>query len=256
VAFAVDVAHSKPRGIPKAAWFMALGVAVFGIMGGIAISRRQTPQRPMIVETSQTPGSIETQPDPHSGAAPGSPESPRESTEPDMVFAEGENGSSDRERRRHSSSSSQQAPTTPEASAAARQAALERMIGGRVGSVPVLPATPLRTPSAPSTNNAAAGGNEQTSARTSSNVPREREAADRLERSGVVRRCWEQFKLRNPAATPRRIEISVRVNEAGAFTLRASGTGDESLSSCIQSRPVNALGPGAAASTTVHVTLN
>ena len=88
---------------------------------------------------------------------------------------------------------------------------------------------------------------------------REREAVDRVERSGVVRRCWDQFKLRNPAAARRRLAITVSVAATGAVALRIDDHSDPMLTTCIENRStaqIRTLGPGNTVQTTINVTLD
>ncbi len=118
------------------------------------------------------------------------------------------------------------------------------------------------TPSSNGANSAAAQTPAipapQGSARTRDSV-RERTATDQIERSGVVRRCWDQFKLRNPAAARRRITINVAVAESGAVSLRLAEATDGMLQTCIETRAgtqVRSLGPGSAVHTTLNVSLD
>jgi hypothetical protein len=74
----------------------------------------------------------------------------------------------------------------------------------------------------------------------------------------VIRRCWEQFKLRNPAAPRRSLSISFAISDAGAVSLRVPDRSEPNLAACIErgSRDVRNLGPGSASTGTTRVDLD
>ncbi len=270
VGVAVDVARPRQKGLPRSAWVLFAGVAVVGIAGGIALTKRPTHTEIAASVSEQT--AQPAQPE-HAAAPPPAETAPTqgESTTPDMVFAVGDDSPAAREHRRRAAVARPAAP--PEVSVAQRQAQLERMMGLGPGSVaaptPNLPAlraptqsNPAPTPSANANANPAATqsatATPQGSARTRDTV-RERTATDQIERSGVVRRCWDQFKLRNPAAPRRRLSINVSVAESGQVSLRLAETTDAMLQTCIETRAgtqVRSLGPGSSVHTTLAVSLD
>lgn len=267
IGVSVDVARPKPRGLPRSAWVLFAGVAVVGIAGGIALTRR--PPRTELAASVSEPSAQPSQSE-HAAPPPAelAPQAVGEPTTPDMVFAVGDDSPAAREHRRRAVAARPAA--APDISVAQRQAQLERMMGLSPGSVsaptPNLPAlrtpTPSPVPSPSAAANPAATQSaalpQQGSARTSNTV-RERTATDQIERSGVVRRCWDQFKLRNPAAPRRRLSISVAVAESGQVSLRIPEGTDAMLQSCIETRAgtqVRSLGPGAAVHTSLAVSLD
>ena len=147
-------------------------------------------------------------------------------------------------------------------SQAATQAALERALGIRGGGAIPNGPIPVQPPSRPvpsatnAPNGSAAANAPPVSAARS--LAREQGASNAIERSGVVRRCWEQFKLRNPAAPRRSLSIGFTVSEAGAVTLRVSDHSEPTLTNCIErgSRDVRNLGVGSASSGSTRVDLD
>ncbi|MFO0651946.1 MAG: hypothetical protein U0326_37345 [Polyangiales bacterium] len=271
IGVSVDVARPKPRGLPRSAWVLFAGVAVVGIAGGIALTKR--PPRTEIAASVSEPSAQPSQPE-HAAAPPPAalaPQAPGEATTPDMVFAVGDDSPAAREHRRRAVAA--RPAGTPDLTAAQRQAQLERMMGlgsGPVAAAPTPNLPALRTPTqstaaqtpgtSPAANPAAQSATTpaQGSARTRDTV-RERTATDQIERSGVVRRCWDQFKLRNPAAPRRRLSISVSVAESGQVSLRIPEGTDAMLQTCIETRAgtqVRSLGPGAAVHTSLAVSLD
>ncbi|MFO0602190.1 MAG: GYF domain-containing protein [Polyangiales bacterium] len=265
----VDVDRAKPKGFPKGVLVLAAGLAVVGIAGGIALSRpkpsppeaRPAAHAPIALPTPATqPAPAEPAPtEPAAQPAPTEPAAqPTENpASPDMAFA---GPGSDNARSSHGGGRRTPRPQATPESQAATQAALERALGIHGGAAPP-PSTQIATP--PMRNTAAAPNapsapqaNAPVSAARS--LDREQRAQSAIERSGVIRRCWEQFKLRNPAATRRSLTINFAVSAAGAVTLRVPNTSEPTLSNCIErgSRDVRSLGDGSPSSGSTRADLD
>jgi hypothetical protein len=259
----VDVARTKPRGVPKAAFVLALGVAVVGIAGGIALSRpKPPPPTPRAaahapVEPAPTPAPTPT---PEQVVAP-TPTPAVAPAPPDMAFPTPASDESNGHRPRsdHGSSRRQAAPAETQSETQRR---LEAALGIRGGSLPSQPAISptlpqpriVAAPNAPS-NSAAANTPPPSAARS---LARTNEVGEAIQRSGVVRRCWEQFKLRNPAAPRRSLSIGWSISDTGSVTLRVSDRSEPILANCIErgSRDVRNLGAGPAGSDSTRVDLD
>jgi len=259
----VDVARAKPRGVPMGAFVLAAGLAVLGIAGGIALSRPK-PSPPMPRAAAHAPVDPTPPPAPVPAALQDPVAAPTPPTEgpvapPDMAFAAPTNDPGGHHPR--SEHSPRRPAATPE-SQSETQRRLEIALGIRGGAaipngpIPVQP--PSRTiPSAPNVPSGPAASNTPPPSAARSLV-RMREVGNAIERSGVVRRCWEQFKLRNPAATRRSLSIGWSVSEVGAVTLRVSDHSEPTLANCIErgSRDVRNLGAGPASSDSTRVDLD
>jgi hypothetical protein len=248
--------------MPKVVWLLVLGLLCTGIPAGIYLGRQPTtaantlPPRPATVrQPEETPG---TTPD----NTPTTPVAGAEnSNTPDMVFSVG--GSATRRHDRtgsatNGSSTGHEAPSGLTAQQQ-RQAQLERMMGVGAGGPPPpsnnLP--PLRN-QLPSLNNVAntQNGSNPTPVRIS-DTARQRDAERVVESSGVIRQCWSQFKLRNPAATRRSLSIGISVADTGRVTLHVHDHSDPALASCIENRSgsVRALAAGSVISTATRADL-
>jgi hypothetical protein len=179
-----------------------------------------------------------------------------------MVFAPhaSNNGGN---RASHGNSHRAQREQAAQEAQAATQAALERALGLRGDSLPTpggpVVTTPLRNATSADNGASLQQANSAAPPRSAArSLVRERETAEALERSGVVRRCWEQFKLRNPAAPRRSISIQFSVSDTGVVTLRVPDNSEPTLSNCIErgSRDVRNLGVGAATTGSTRVDLD
>lgn len=260
---AVDVQPTKPqRGLPKAAWVLMAGLGVIGVAGGIAISRPPL-RRETMSAAGEPPAATPSEPVAAPSAAPAAHAPVAQPGAPDMTFRVGEGTPASPTHRRPTVAHAQAPADTR--TAEQRQRDLERLVGLGAGVTPSAPPNlpALRTPSAASGGGdplpAQRNGAAAAPAPTARDGVREREAVDRVERSGVVRRCWDQFKLRNPAAARRRLAITVSVAATGAVALRIDDHSDPMLTTCIENRStaqIRTLGPGNTVQTTINVTLD
>ncbi len=256
-------APSRRGGLPGVAWVMIAGVLVVGVAGGIAISRRGTPQPVMNTANAATTTEHHTPvapPAPQSAVTAPSiptPETTAPTTEPTPpnVTTAGVTGGSDSEDSDPSSHHhrSTHARRGNELSAADRAylnsqlAGMAGMGGGGSGGPVVTTPTTVAARS-PGSSTSASGNSPEPSSRPRDTV-RQQTVQQALERSGIVRRCWDQLLRRNPATELRRLPMTLHVDAEGTVTrIDVHDTTEPSMVSCIQlnTRSIRSVGPGSA----------
>jgi len=256
-------APSRRGGLPGVAWVMVAGVLVVGVAGGIAISRRGTPQPVMNTANAATTTEHPTPvapPAPQSAVtAPSIPTSETtapttEPTEPNVAAA-GVAGSGDSEdpessSRHHRSTHTRRGNELSAADRAYLNSQLAGMagMGGGSGGGPVVttPTTVAARSQGSSTGGSSAS--PEPSSRPRDTV-RQQTVQQALERSGIVRRCWDQLLRRNPATELRTLPMTLHVNAEGTVTrIDVHDTTEQSMVSCIQlnTRSIRSVGPGSA----------
>ena len=268
---AVDVAPTSARPRSRGLLVAAAGLVLVAVVGGVIATRRPAPEAPRAVQAPTpppAPPSVAQPTAPAPAVAAPTPTPAPQETAPDMAFAPDNNGGAAAHNRPRPHTPRPGAPE-PALSNDQRQAAIERMMGlspgAAHGPAPTIVNAPLRQPAATATaqnNSATAPASTGTGGTGSTRIRdtvREREAVDQVERSGIVRRCWEQFKLRNPAAAARRLNMTVNVAESGQISLRLDDRSEPVLTTCLETRSasqIRALAAGTAVHTSFAVTLN